>query len=119
MEATADLISDDPRREVADSPLAEAREFIAFCKAGGGLTVSQLALTAGVKPPTIDKLVQRGKLSSVRFFNSKWIPRADCEAYLTKRAVKGDSGSAEGGRGIKTPSITEMFKATLEETSLG
>ena len=119
MEATADLISDDPRREVADSPLAEAREFIAFCKAGGGLTVSQLAVVAGVKGPTIDQLVKRGKLSSVKYFNSKWIPRADCEAYLTKRAKLGDAPSKMGGRGMKTPSITEMFKATLEETSLG
>ncbi len=119
MEATAELISDDPRREATDSPLAEAREFIAFCKAGGGLTVSQLAVVAGVKAPTIDELVKRGKLSSVKYFNSKWIPRADCEAYLTKRAQKGNEGSTGGGRGKKSPSITELFKATLEETSLG
>ena len=118
MEATADLISDDPRREVADSPLAEAREFIAFCKAGGGLTVSQLAVTAGVSTSSITGLLKRGKLSSVKYFNSAWIPREDCEAYLTKRAKMGDAPTKMGGRGSKTPSIRELFKATLAETSL-
>ena len=119
MEATAELISDDPRRDAGDSPLAEARDFIAFCKAGGGLTVSQLAVTAGATPQAVNDLVKRGKLASVKHFNSTWIPRADCEAYLTKRAEKGDAGSTGGGRGGKTPSIRELFKATLEETSLG
>ena len=119
MEAAAELISDDPRREVGDSPLSEAREFIAFCKAGGGLTVSQLAVTAGASTQAVHDLVKRGKLASVKHFKSTWIPRADCEAYLTKRAKLGDDPSKMGGRGSKTPSIRELFKATLEETSLG
>jgi len=114
VELAPELITDDPRREVEDSPISEARRFIAFMKQGGGLMASQLAKCADVKPQAIQTKLVRGRLKYETFFGVKWIPREECQAYLVSKIIRQEEAHTQG-RGIKSPSIAEMFKATNEE----
>ena len=109
-----ELISDDPRREVEDSPIAEAKRFMAFVKRGGGLTIPQLAACAGVSSQAIRTLVKGGSLSSEKYFDSRWIPREDCAAYLAKRQME----PGVRGPGVKNVTIKELWKATAKDMGI-
>lgn len=109
---TADLITDDPRREVEDSPFQEAKRFMAFIKRGGGLTQSQLAKVCDVTPGTISSALSRGRLKFETYFDQKWIPREECASYIV---MNGSGERMAGGRGWKAPSISEMWKATWDD----
>lgn len=113
--ATPELISDDPRREVEDGPIAEAKRFVAFIKRGGGLTVGQLAQCAEVNPGTVSTACARGRLKSEHYFGTRWIPLGECRSYL---AMHMSGERMAGGRGIKAPSISEMWKATVKDVGI-
>lgn len=110
---TPELISDDPRREVDASPLAEAKRFMAFIKRGGGLTCGQLAKVAEVHPSTVSTMLARGRLKFETYFDTRWIPRAECRAYLAMHL----SGERMAG-GLKAPPISEMWKATVKDVGI-
>ena len=112
---TPELISDDPRIELEEGPMAEAKRFVAFIKRGGGLTVGQLAKCADINPGTVSSACTRGRLKSEFYFDTRWIPLDECRAYL---AMHMSGERMAGGRGIKAPSIKEMWKATVKDVGI-
>ena len=109
---TPDLITDDPRREVEDSPLAEAKRFMAFIKRGGGLTVGQLAACVDANPGTVSKMCVRGRLKSEFYFKQRWIPKEECASYI---AMHHAEERVKNAGPFKAPPISEMWKATLKD----
>ena len=112
---TPELISDDPRKAVEDGPMAEAKRFVAFIKRGGGLTVGQLAKCAEVDPGTVSSMCRRGRPKSEHYFDTRWIPLDECRSYI---AMHMSGERMAGGRGMKAPSIKEMWKATVKDVGI-
>lgn len=103
----ADLITDDPRREVASSGVvADLRDFIrAQRELRGLLTAGQAAKILGVHSSSIGVWVRRGRLTARDVLGVQMVSAAEVLAMHRQRTSE---GLPTGGRGCKAPSLGEL-----------
>ena len=103
-----ELITDDPRKEIA-SVLGEWRAFRETCKEEGGLiTQGQAAVILGVSSGTMSVWMGRGRFSTFKFLGAKFVSSREVLACYDQRE-KGEM--AVGGRGHKAPALADLVRA--------
>lgn len=104
-----DLISDDPRCESSMGIMEELREFFTASKELGGLlSQSQAARILNVGTGSISSLVLRGRLSTRMIAGVRMVSAAEVLAF--HREKQSEARNA-GGRGIKSPSLSELVES--------
>lgn len=108
----AELISDDPRCELASAASDFRLWYQAQKEMRGLLTQAQAALLLGVSRGQVGVWVQRGRLSSRVVAGVRMVGGGEVAALLKERQTEIRSA---GGRGVKAPSLASLIDAAWED----